>query len=151
MLGLSARLKLKIWGWSVQSSLKYSSFNILRLYSIGVCLLFKHFTWVTSLQLKFKIWTRSNEWLLRYSTFTVWGCLPFEVIFHWRLPSIGGYLHFKNFQFWFGPRSLSLNFEEDLIGGYWDIPLLIFWSRLPLGSSSLWVIFNIGLVPLAKV
>ena len=78
---------------------------------------------VWSPELKFKIWGRSNQWLLRYSTFNIL-----------RSSSIGGCLYFKHFWFWFGPLSLSLKFEEDPISGCWDIPLLIFWGRLPSRS-----------------
>jgi hypothetical protein len=39
--------------------------------------------------------------------------------------SIWGCLFLVNFLFWFGPQSLSLEFEEDPISGCWDIPLLI--------------------------
>jgi hypothetical protein len=34
------------------------------------------------------------------------------------------------------PLSLSLKFGKDMTGGCWDILHLIFWGRLPLGSSS---------------
>ena len=76
---------------------------------------------VESLKLKFKIWVRYNQWLLWYSTF-----------YFLRSSSIGGCLHFKNFKFWFGPQSLSSNFEEDPISGCWDIPFSIFWGNLLL-------------------
>jgi hypothetical protein len=57
--------------------------------------------------------------LLRYSTFTFF--LPLEVVFI-----------SSNFLFWFGPLSLSLKCEEDLISVCWDIVYLIF-----LRSSSI--------------
>jgi hypothetical protein len=44
----------------------------------------------------------------------------------------------------FGHVSLSLKFEYDPISGCWDIPLLIFWGRLPLRLSSIEVIFHWG-------
>jgi hypothetical protein len=34
-----------------------------------------------------------------------------------RLSSIGGRLYFKHFGFWYGPLSLSLEFEKDPISG----------------------------------
>ena len=69
-------------------------------------------------------------------------CLPLEVVFHWRSSSIGGRLPLEvvfywrssfissNIQFVFGPLSLNLKFEENLMSGCWDIQLLIFWGPL---------------------
>ena len=72
----------------------------------------------------FNIWVGSNKWLLRYSTFNIL-----------RSSSIGGRLHLKylNTLLW-SPKSISLRFifEYNPISGFWDIPLLIFWGRLPL-------------------
>ena len=63
--------------------------------------------------------------MLRYLIF--WGRLPLEVVFIWRIYTI-----------WFAHRSLSLNFEYNPISGFWCIPLLIFWGRLPFwGPSSI--------------
>ena len=58
------------------------------------------------------------------------GCLPFEVVFHWRLSSIGIHLplevlfHWRSavfvrsiYDIWFGHISLSLNSEYDPISG----------------------------------
>ena len=49
-----------------------------------------------------------------------WRHLPLEVVFIWRICKI-----------WFGHR-LILKFEYDPIGGCWDIPFLISWTRLSL-------------------
>ena len=48
--------------------------------------------------------------------------------------SFGGRLHFKHFQFWFSPISISLKFEEDPIIDCWDIQPIIFWGHL-LGEN----------------
>ena len=68
------------------------------------------FILVWSPKLKFKIEGRTDQWLLRYST-----------VYILRLSSIGCHLHFNIFLFWYGPPSLSLKFEEDLISGCRDI------------------------------
>ena len=69
---------------------------------------------------KFEIWGSSDQWLLRYSKFDI------------LRSSIGGHLLFKHFQFWFGPLCLILKFEDNPIGGCWDIQLLIYWGHFPL-------------------
>jgi hypothetical protein len=66
---------------------------------------------------KFKIWGISKEWLLWYSSFIIL-----------RLSYIGGCLHFKNLQFWFGPLSLSFKSEEDPMSGCWDRTLTNWWG-----------------------
>ena len=86
-----------LWFWFVPPNLilesyqclfRYSTFNILRSSSIGVCLRFEFiFIFVGSPELKFKIWEKSDHWLLRYSTFnilrssSIGGCLPFKFYF----------------------------------------------------------------------
>ena len=115
-------LKFKIWVQSNKWLRRYSTLNILRLSSIEGHLHFKNLSnLVWSSKLKFKIWVWSNKWLLRYSTFIVL-----------RSSSIGGCLHKRIFKTWFGDLSLSLKVEYDPISGCGDIPLLIFWGRLPL-------------------
>ena len=56
---------------------------------------------VWSPKLKLKIWGRYDQWLLRYCTFNICGRLTWKVIFI-----------SCNFNFWFGPLSLSLKFYE---------------------------------------
>ena len=101
----SPELKFKIEEISCQLCLRY--LNLLfqfRLSSFNVFLIF-----VWSPELKFTIWEISYQWLMRY--------LDFNIL---RSSSIISCLHFKHFQFWFGPLSLSLKFEEDPISGCWD-------------------------------
>ena len=83
--------------------------------------------------------SRSIQWLHGYSTFNIL-----------RSFSIGGCLHFEDLKIGFAYLSLGLKFEYDQISGCWDIPLLIFWGRLPVGvnfhwrSSSFWGFKNYG-------
>ena len=132
----SPELKFQIWERSDQWLLKYSTFKILRSSSIGGCLPFKLLILVHSPSIKLQNWERSGQWLLRYS------CLNILRSF-----SIGGRLPFEDFWFWFGPLSLSLRFEENLISGCWDIQLLIFWGPLPLKVVFVLSISNFGFVP----
>jgi hypothetical protein len=54
------------------SSLRYFTFNILRLSSVRGCLHLKQLlSLLWSLKLVFQIWVRSDQWLLIYSTFKV--------------------------------------------------------------------------------
>ena len=55
-----------------------------------------------------------------------------------RSSSIGGCLPFEYLWFWFGPLSLSLEFEEDRISGCWDIYLFIFEVIFHWRSSFIW-------------
>ena len=57
---------------------------------------------VWSSKLKFNICVGSNKWLLKYSIFNIF-----------RLSFIGGCLHLKDLQIWFGHISQSLKFESD--------------------------------------
>ena len=60
--------RIKIWVWSDQWLLRYSTFNILRSSSIRCHLHLKHLkTLVWSSKFKVKIWVWSDQWLLRYS------------------------------------------------------------------------------------
>ena len=66
------------------------------------------------------------------------------VVFHWMLSS------FQEFMFLVWSLSLSLTFGEDLVSGWWDIKLLIFWGRLPLDVVFVSQIFDFGIVPELK-
>ena len=95
------------------------------------------FDMVWSPELKFQIWGRSDQWLLRYSTFNIL-----------RSSSIGGHLCCKHIWFWFGPLSLSLKFEKDLISFCWDIQFLI--SRLSsIGVRLYFIHFGFWFGPLS--
>ena len=89
----SQELMFKSWGRSNQWLLRYSTFHILRLSSIGgrlplkVAFIGPFLTLVWSHKLMFKIWGKSDQWLLRYSNFhilrssSIRGRLPFKVVF----------------------------------------------------------------------
>ena len=47
-----------------------------------------------------------------------------------RSSSVGGRLHFNHFFRGFGHLRISWKCWEDLISGWWDMTLLIFWGRL---------------------
>ena len=123
----------KIWARSDQWLLRYSNFHILRSSSIRGHLHWNLLTLVWSHELIFKIWEISNQLLMRYSNF------------HFlRSSSIRGHLHLKVvfietfFWLWFGPMSLCLKFEKDLISDYWDIQIFIFCGHLPFEVVFLW-------------
>ena len=110
---------------TLEISSEFSSKNsLVRLYTLQLDVR-RHFEdfWnmVWSSKLKFKVWVRSNKWLLRHSTSNIL-----------RSSSIGGRLHFKDLKILLGHLSLRLKFEYDPVRGCWDIPILIFWGRLPL-------------------
>ena len=54
----------------------------------------------------------SGMYLHAFTIFQFWGCLPLEVIFI-----------SSTFDFWFGPLSFTLQFQEDQISGCWYIQL----------------------------
>jgi hypothetical protein len=95
-----------------------------------------------------------------------WGCLPLlilcgrlplEVIFHWRLSSVGGQLPLEvtfncsNFYGWFGPLNLSFKFEKDQISGCEENPVLIFLGRLPFEVFFISSNSNFQMVPKSYV
>ena len=57
------------------------------------------------------------------------------VVFHWKSSS------FQAFLIWVCSPELKFKFEEDPISGCWDIQLLIFWGRPPLGVVFITIIF----------
>jgi hypothetical protein len=90
----SSELMFKIWGWSNQWFLRYSTFYFWGLLPLEVVFISSIFG------LRSKIYGRSYQRLLRYLTFiilrmsSIGGRLPLEVVFHWRLSSIRGCLPF---------------------------------------------------------
>ena len=91
--------------------IRYSTFNILSLLSIGCWAIFQFWFGPLSLRLKFDGDPISGLWNISLIIF--WGLLPLEVVF------ISSNIHF-----WFGPLNLSFKFEEDPISSYFTSNIL---------------------------
>ena len=128
--------------WDVQIFMFWGYFPLKVVFHWSLSSLKPLLTLVWSHERMFKIWGRFHQWLLRYSNFhilrssSITGHLPFKVVF------------MQTFLWlWFGPMSLCLKFEDDLISGYWDIQIFIFWGHPSLEVVFISSIIYFGLVP----
>ena len=109
---------------SIQWLLRYSTFNILRLSSIGGHL---------PLEVVFH-WRLSSiggrlllEFLFHWRLSSIGGRLPLEVVFHWRSSSIGGRL----------PLEIVFHWRLSCIGGCLPLEVIFHWR------SSSFTIYNV--------
>ena len=129
----SSKLKFKIWEGFNKLVLRYFTFNILRLNSMGGHLYLRYLNilhW--SPKSTFKFWVWSNKRLLRYSSFNIS-----------KLFSIGGHLHLKDLKNMVWSYKLKFKIWDDPISSFGDIPLLIFWGRLPWEVIFIWSVLTL--------